>query len=353
MHRLLHDFIPHRHNNHRPYLTRHPGLATILVFALSVQMTLNTFFSSSPQILGFATNIYQQELIELTNQKRIENSLVTLQHSPTLDEAARLKAIHMFDKNYWAHVSPDGVEPWHWFGVAGYSYISAGENLARDFDTSSGVVTAWMASPTHRENLLYPQFQEIGMAVVNGVLDGRETTLVVQLFGTPTPSPSLALETQPQEETVTVAGAETGLPAQAGPPTATPLPTPISTLAPTDVTATPELVLVEEPTATIIPTITFVPTPTDSVALGPSRRTVEPSSDLQVALSVFSNWRSFSISRLFMLSLTSGLMGLFLLDVAVLAQRRIKRENAHHLVHVGVLLIILIGTLVNANGAIL
>lgn len=46
------------------------------------------------------------------------------------------------------------------------------------------VVKAWMNSPTHRENLLSSRYQDIGIAVIDGSLGGRETTLVVQMFGT-------------------------------------------------------------------------------------------------------------------------------------------------------------------------
>ncbi len=42
-----------------------------------------------------------------------------------------------------------------------------------------------MASPTHRENILHSEYEETGLAVVEGTMDGKETILVVQLFGTP------------------------------------------------------------------------------------------------------------------------------------------------------------------------
>jgi hypothetical protein len=60
-----------------------------------------------------------------------------------------------------------------------------------------------MASPTHRENIMKSQYHDIGFAIVNGVLDGEETTLVVQMFGTtsakfaqaPSPSKPVAVST--------------------------------------------------------------------------------------------------------------------------------------------------------------
>ena len=91
----------------------------------------------------------------------------------------------MFGENYWAHNSPSGKTPWDFIIGAGYKYLYAGENLAKNFSDSDGVVQAWMESPSHRENLMRSQYDEIGFAIVNGRLEGEETTLVVQMFGKP------------------------------------------------------------------------------------------------------------------------------------------------------------------------
>jgi hypothetical protein len=91
----------------------------------------------------------------------------------------------MFAEQYWAHVSPSGTEPWKWFGDVGYNYSFAGENLAKNYPTSDATVTAWMNSPTHRENLLKKEYVDVGFAVVSGELNGKKTTLVVALYGAP------------------------------------------------------------------------------------------------------------------------------------------------------------------------
>jgi len=95
----------------------------------------------------------------------------------------------MFDDNYWAHVSPSGREPWDFFDQQNYTYIYAGENLAKNFATSSGVIEGWMNSQGHRENLLNDNYTEIGIAAVNGQLEGEDTTLVVALYGRPSGTP--------------------------------------------------------------------------------------------------------------------------------------------------------------------
>lgn len=103
-----------------------------------------------------------------------------------LSAAAQLKANDMAAKGYFAHVSPDGKTPWYWIDKVGYSYDYAGENLAVNFIDSADVSNAWMASPTHRANILNPVFKEVGTATAVGTYKGRNAIFVVQLFGTPT-----------------------------------------------------------------------------------------------------------------------------------------------------------------------
>jgi hypothetical protein len=91
----------------------------------------------------------------------------------------------MMLKNYWAHISPDGTTPWHFINDSGYAYSAAGENLAKDFNISSGVIAGWMGSPLNRDNVLNPTYQDVGYAVIDGSLVGSETTLVVAMYGSP------------------------------------------------------------------------------------------------------------------------------------------------------------------------
>ena len=183
-------FIPHPRNNHKAKLLHPASLSVVVAFFLVSQFSLNFFTLTSPSVLGFASDIKPEQVIELTNQKRLESGLEPLELDETLNEVAQKKAGDMFAFDYWAHISPSGRDPWSFFQEAGYKYIYAGENLARDFMNSESVVGAWMNSPTHKDNILNSKYKETGLAVVNGTLNGVETTLVVQVFGTPTPAPS-------------------------------------------------------------------------------------------------------------------------------------------------------------------
>ncbi|MDE2589434.1 MAG: hypothetical protein KGL95_07190 [Patescibacteria group bacterium] len=67
---------------------------------------------------------------------------------------------------------------------AGYDYTYAGENLARGFTSAQDAINAWMASPTHRANVLSRNYQDVGFAVEDGNLTGeKDTTLIVEEFG--------------------------------------------------------------------------------------------------------------------------------------------------------------------------
>ena len=179
-----HLFLPRESNNQRAKLLHPSSILILIVLFFGFQLTLSKVSIHLPQILGFSSQIPPEEIIRLTNIERVSHGLSPVNPDSELSQAALQKAGDMFARDYWAHVSPNGTQPWFFITQSGYSYRFAGENLARDFSDSGSVVSAWMASTTHRENLLNNRYQDIGVAVVDGQLDGRETTLVVQFFAT-------------------------------------------------------------------------------------------------------------------------------------------------------------------------
>ncbi len=182
---ILDLFFPHSGNNHKAHLLKSYSLLLLSVSFVFLQVFLNFFLLTKPAVLGFSSNITPERIIELTNAERGKLGLGSLKENKLLSEAARQKAADMFVFNYWSHVSPSGRTPWAFFTDVGYKYQYAGENLARDFRDPQSVIQAWMNSPSHKENIANAKYQEIGVAVVDGTLQGVETTLVVQLFGTP------------------------------------------------------------------------------------------------------------------------------------------------------------------------
>ena len=172
-------FIPTQKNRYKPYLLRK--------VALVAYSFIIVFVNSFGGIFGItkveASTISIENIISLTNQERTSSGLNSLNENSQLDAAALAKANNMFEQQYWDHFGPNGETPWQFIRAEGYNYVYAGENLAKGFQTAEGVHEAWMASPTHAANIMSGNYKDIGVAVVQGVLLGKQTTLVVQMFG--------------------------------------------------------------------------------------------------------------------------------------------------------------------------
>ncbi|HYF97661.1 MAG TPA: CAP domain-containing protein [Coxiellaceae bacterium] len=132
-------------------------------------------FGLSTKQEGFSA----QEILNLVNHDRQRQGLEVLTLNPTLNLAAFAKAEDMVSRNYFAHVGPDGSQPWDWFEAMGYQYTYAGENLAVGYSDPHELESSWMSSPQHRANILSPFYSDIGLAVVTQ----NNTTVVVQFFG--------------------------------------------------------------------------------------------------------------------------------------------------------------------------
>jgi uncharacterized protein YkwD len=120
---------------------------------------------------------------QLINDERVKLGLATLASSETLRASACAKLDHMVKYDYWSHTAPDGTEPWHFFDVVGYSYTKAGENLAYGQRTEAAVVSGWMNSQTHRENIV-GEFAESGLCSRLEMYQGWTQTITVHHFGT-------------------------------------------------------------------------------------------------------------------------------------------------------------------------
>lgn len=197
-------FIPCEENGYRPKFLESRFLFYYLIVLLVLKLIIIPFLIYFPRTVFFA-DLTQAALIKFTNQEREVMGINPLKENPILNEAAYLKAKDMLEKDYFSHNSPEGISPWYWFGEVEYDYNYAGENLAIGFLDSEEVHQAWLNSPSHRKNLLNPNYQEIGIALARGDYQGNETVVVVQLFGSPkavlaAPEPEIITEPQAEEE---------------------------------------------------------------------------------------------------------------------------------------------------------
>jgi hypothetical protein len=193
--------IPSKINRYYPYLIRKPALVFYTVFLILFNLLTPLLLPESFSQVA-ASSITANRLIALTNSERSNLGISTLRRDARLTSAAYAKAQNMLKEDYWDHFGPNGETPWQFIIGAGYSYQYAGENLGKGFSTSEGLHQAWMASPTHRANIVKDEFKDVGIAVVNGTLQGEETTLVVQMFGAqvnskPKPAPTSPAKTRP------------------------------------------------------------------------------------------------------------------------------------------------------------
>ena len=125
-------------------------------------------------------------VIDQTNAARTGQSGIALMHSYKLDASAQSKAEDILNKQYFEHTSPDGKQVGDLVKAQGYDYIKVGENLALgSFVSNADVVTAWMNSPGHRENILDTDYTEIGIGVAYGTYKGQKVVVVVQHLGRP------------------------------------------------------------------------------------------------------------------------------------------------------------------------
>ena len=123
------------------------------------------------------------EIIQLTNTYRHGLGLSELTINPRLTQAAIDRAKDILAKQYFNHTTPDGRRFSDFVKEVNYKYFYVGENLAIDFSNSQDIFDAWLKSDSHRQNLERKEYQEIGVASLQGEFENRDTNIVVQLFG--------------------------------------------------------------------------------------------------------------------------------------------------------------------------
>jgi hypothetical protein len=191
---------PSKDNNYTSKFLQSRILLFCVVLLLVLKIITVTISINFPQNIFFA-DITKIALQNLANQVRQSSGLQPLAENYKLEQAAQLKAHNMVINNYFAHTSPQGITPWYWFLQAGYDYKYAGENLAIGFFESEEVFQAWMDSPSHKANILNPNYKEIGTAVMSGY-GGNNTIVVVQEFGSQLQAKTTVLQTVSKDTTI-------------------------------------------------------------------------------------------------------------------------------------------------------
>lgn len=109
---------------------------------------------------------YEKEIISLVNKERKKHKLSPLTLDKSITYTAYFKSKDMATLNYFNH---DGGTYGIWSNLilsnTGQNVHYLGENLAYGQETPKEVISDWMKSPRHRENILNIHYKNIGVGV--------------------------------------------------------------------------------------------------------------------------------------------------------------------------------------------
>jgi uncharacterized protein YkwD len=126
---------------------------------------------------------WRDEVLRLVNIERERVGVSPLTHNQTLEDQATQYCCEMIYYDFFAHDNPvTGTDLSDRAEEFDYDYLAIGENLAAGQSTPAQAMANWMASEGHRENILNPQFTELGVGVRTG---GEFSYYWVQEFGHP------------------------------------------------------------------------------------------------------------------------------------------------------------------------
>ncbi|MEO7971219.1 MAG: CAP domain-containing protein [bacterium] len=129
-----------------------------------------------------ATTI-ERTAFDKTNEARVQNGLQPLAWDPLLCKMARMHSEDMARRGYFAHETPEGLEPKDRGRALGLLHFRVlAENIAfnKGFaDPGAFAVERWMTSGGHRANILYIGFQS---SAIGSYVAADGSVYVTQVF---------------------------------------------------------------------------------------------------------------------------------------------------------------------------
>lgn len=135
----------------------------------------------------------EQRVLQLVNEVRKVGATCGAKQMPPVGEltwndvlatAARLHSEDMCKRKFFDHTNPDGKSPFDRMTAAGYKYAAAGENIAAGQTSPEDVMSGWMKSPGHCENIMNALFTELGVGYA-ACAGGQYPSYWTQKFGKP------------------------------------------------------------------------------------------------------------------------------------------------------------------------
>jgi uncharacterized protein YkwD len=122
-----------------------------------------------------------QEVVNIVNHERGKAGLSPLRIHSQLNAAAQAHSNDMARNDFMSHTGSDGSSMGDRIKRHGYNFRTAGENVAAGQRSPQDVMRSWMNSPGHRQNILNPNFRDIGVGYAQG--GGRFGIYWTQKFG--------------------------------------------------------------------------------------------------------------------------------------------------------------------------
>ncbi len=117
------------------------------------------------EILPSNKSNLEMEVVRLVNENRTSSGLNELNESQDLTNVARVKSNDFIINHYFSHNSPTYGTPFEMLNAFDIPYTSAAENIASGQQTPEEVMRFWLSSPGHRDNILNPNYTDIGVGV--------------------------------------------------------------------------------------------------------------------------------------------------------------------------------------------
>lgn len=144
------------------------ALGLLLIAFPSVARQIDAHAAGTCQVADFSLDSEERQFVELLNTYRQQHGLRPLTVSESLTRASAWLVVDLSSKNYFSHTDSLGRAPQARVEDCGYR-SPAGENIAAGthWDTALEAFEAWKASKGHNENMLYPDYMQVGVARVH------------------------------------------------------------------------------------------------------------------------------------------------------------------------------------------
>jgi uncharacterized protein YkwD len=154
------------------------NLVTLTVLLAVITFLTITIFKVNVR----SSSVTESAVFVLVNKVRTDNNLNPLKSDSMLQLAARNKAVDIKAYKYFAHNTPNNIKWNDFITNQGYKYVIAGENLAKGYYNPEELIKDWLASPSHKENIMYRDYTETGISIIDTDNMG---IIIVQIFAKP------------------------------------------------------------------------------------------------------------------------------------------------------------------------